>query len=405
MLGSTNAIDFLGDFTVTNGDLIVVNGGDLTLRDTIKANNLFFEVAKEGGTIRFLATDDCECSPTSLNAATGGRISLVADQISNTSFVGVISVPSGTLEVAPFSPINVSMNGTSAVGQLLVDAALLSAVTPALNTLVIGGFTNVPVGAPTSTPSAASITIDGALDLAPLATKLNLEAIGSVEQSAPILNVGTLLGTTGSTTLANSGNRITTLGNYTATSGLALTNAADLLVAGLVTTGGTAAFTIAGALTETTGSLTAATLTGSAETSASLTQPTNLVGTLGAFSTTAGFALADNQALRVAGPVTTPVRRPTGADHQDRRHHAGRHGQRHQCGGPDLGRHDQPDWRDADSRDADRQRGDAASLTQPTNLVGTLGAFSTTAGFALTDDQALLVDGPVKTPALPAHWH
>ena len=397
LLGSSNAIDSLGDFTVTNGDLIVVNGGDLTLRDTIKANNLFFEVAKKGGTIRFLATDDCECSPASLNAATGGRISLVADQISNTSFVGVISVPSGTLEVAPFSPINVSMNGTSAVGQLLIDAALLSAVTPALNTLVIGGFTNVPVGASTSTPSAASITIDGALDLAPLATKLNLEAIGPVEQSAPILNVGTLLGTTGSTTLANSGNRITTLGNYTATSGLALTNAADLLVAGLVTTGGTAAFTIAGALTETTGSLTAATLTGSAETSASLTQPTNKVGTLGAFSTTAGFSLVDDHALLVAGPV-----QDTGA--------ASSLALTTKTGDITLaGTVSAANIVDLIAAAAINQTGGmltaatltgsagtSASLTQPTNKVGTLGAFSTTAGFSLVDDQGLRVAGPVQ---------
>ncbi len=47
----------------------------------------------------------------------------------------------------------------------------------------------------------------------------------------------------------------------------------------------------------------AGTLTGSAATSASLTQPTNLIATLGAFSTTAGFALVNNKSLLVAGPV------------------------------------------------------------------------------------------------------
>jgi hypothetical protein len=59
----------------------------------------------------------------------------------------------------------------------------------------------------------------------------------------------------------------------------------------------------AAAINQTGGVLTAATLTGSAGTSASLTQPTNRVATLGAFGTTAGFSLVDDQALLVAGPV------------------------------------------------------------------------------------------------------
>ena len=59
----------------------------------------------------------------------------------------------------------------------------------------------------------------------------------------------------------------------------------------------------AGAINQTGGSLAAGTLTGSAATFASLTQPANLISTLGAFSTTAGFALVNNKALLVAGPV------------------------------------------------------------------------------------------------------
>ena len=59
----------------------------------------------------------------------------------------------------------------------------------------------------------------------------------------------------------------------------------------------------AGAINQTGGSLVAGTLTGSAATSASLTQPANQLDTLGAFSTTAGFALVNNKSLLVAGPV------------------------------------------------------------------------------------------------------
>ena len=239
----------------------------------------------------------------SLNAANGGRISLVADQITDPFSVGTISAPAGTLELAPFSAINTSVNGTSSAGQLLIDGQLLSAVTSALNTLVIGGFTNAPAGATASAPSAGSVTIDGALDLAPLATTLNLEALGAVTQAAPILNVGTLLGTTGSTALTNPGNTVATLGNYAATSGLAITNAADLLIAGAVTTGGTAAFTITGNLTE-TGSLTAAQLTGSTTGATTLTG-NNQIASLGNF-TANSFALNNATDLLIAGAVTTP---------------------------------------------------------------------------------------------------
>ena len=49
--------------------------------------------------------------------------------------------------------------------------------------------------------------------------------------------------------------------------------------------------------------MTVANVTGSAGTFANLTQPANQIGTLGAFSTTAGFALVNNKSLLVAGPV------------------------------------------------------------------------------------------------------
>jgi fibronectin-binding autotransporter adhesin len=141
--------------------------------------------------------------------------------------------------------------------------------------------------------------------------------------------------------------------------------------------------------------ITAATLTGSA-TSASLTQLGNLVGTLGAFSTSAGFALTDNQALLVTGPVidagaasTLALTTKTGDITLT--------GTVTAINLVDLisaGAINQT----AGTLIANVLTGSAAtsaSLTKPVNLVGTLGAFSTTAGFALTDDQPLLVNGPV----------
>jgi hypothetical protein len=287
-----NAINQSFGISAANGDVILVDKSDLLLTGQQSGNNLFDEVARQGGVLR-LGSE----GPVLLTAGTGGRISLVADAILPSGADSTISVPAGTLELAPFSAINTSLSGKITAGQLLIDAGVLSLVSPAINTLVIGGFTNVPAGATISSPSAASVTIDGMVDLAPLATTLDLEAIGPVTQSAPILNVGTLLGTTGSTTLTNPANTVAVFGNYIATSGLALTDARDLLIAGAVVTTGSAMFTITGALSE-TGSLTANQLSGSASASASL-PGSNTISVLGDFTAATGFTLNDDIGLTV----------------------------------------------------------------------------------------------------------
>ena len=94
-----------------------------------------------------------------------------------------------------------------------------------------------------TTPGTAAFTITG-----------NLTETGS-------LAAAQLTGSTTGTASLTGNNQIASLGNFTA-SNFALNDATDLLIAGAVTTPGTAAFTITGNLTE-TGSLTAAQLTGS----------------------------------------------------------------------------------------------------------------------------------------------
>ena len=51
LVNTANAIGSVGTFNVVGGDLVVVNGNDLALFGTVNANNLFFEVAKGGGTL------------------------------------------------------------------------------------------------------------------------------------------------------------------------------------------------------------------------------------------------------------------------------------------------------------------------------------------------------------------
>ena len=76
-----NAIAETAGITATNGDVVVVSQTDLELLGAHNGNNLFFEVAGAGGAL----TIGNGNSAVSLNAATGGRISLVADQITDPS--------------------------------------------------------------------------------------------------------------------------------------------------------------------------------------------------------------------------------------------------------------------------------------------------------------------------------
>jgi hypothetical protein len=128
-----------------------------------------------------------------------------------------------------------------------------------------------------------------------------------------------------------------------------------------------------------------------------LTAGNNQVGALGAFSSGAGFALVDNQALVVTGPLsdTGSGRTVSLTTEAGDITLAGAvvapndtlvlvsAGAIAQTGG---------------SIDVATLTGGAAtsaSLTQPANVVGTLGAFTTTAGFALVDNAALKMTGPL----------
>jgi len=303
-----NMISTSAGLVSSNGDVVLVDGENLTLTGAQSGNNLFFEVAAKGGTLTLadaFLDDNDEPTPATLTAAPAGRISLVTDNylVEANPVTGVIdstiTAPAGTLEVAPYPP---SMTTVST--SLLQSSSLLSIVnvgTTVLNELVIGGFTDVPSGATSSTPSAAAITVDGTLDLAALATTLDLEAIGGVSQSAPIINVGTLLGTTGSTALTSSDNTVAVLGNYIANNGFSLSDASSLNIAGSVVAGPSASFTVAGSLTE-TGGLIADALSGSVAANATLTG-SNFIATLGNFTAGGGLALSDASSLNIAGSV------------------------------------------------------------------------------------------------------
>ena len=135
-----------------------------------------------------------------------------------------------------------------------------------------------------TTPGTAAFTITG-----------NLTETGS-------LAAAQLTGSTTGIASLTGNNQIASLGNFTA-SNFALSNAADLLIAGAVTTPGTAAFTITGNLTE-TGSLAAAQLTGSTTGATTLTG-NNQIASLGNF-TASSFALNNATDLLIAGELNAP---------------------------------------------------------------------------------------------------
>ena len=218
-----NAIATVGSLTASGGDIVLVDGIDLTLVGSLFGSNVFVEVARAGGTLAL--------GGVSLPASVGsgsGRVSLVADTMPAQPGLSIFT--SGSVEIAPFSAIPVNVLG---VGGLALDATLVSSLdTPAL---LIGGFTNVPAGATTPAASASAVAIDGAIVIG----TLELLANGAITEPGGPLTVGTLFGSGTDIGLANVGNTINSIGNLAASTGnLVLVDAVPLTVAGAASAAG-----------------------------------------------------------------------------------------------------------------------------------------------------------------------
>jgi filamentous hemagglutinin family protein len=245
LTNAINAIGTINNLVATGGDIAVVDGDDLTLAGVQSGNNLFYEVAAVDGGLSLGISLDTRPFPATLTAAAGGRISLVADNFSETAG-NSITATNGAVELAAFSVINTSLQGSNG---LVIDATMLAAIgTGPTGTLVIGGFTDVPTGGTTPTKRASSISVDAATTIAgSTAGTLDLLTTGPVSQSNPLV-AGTLIGNAGSVTLDNNANDIITLGRFTTTTGQFELNDSGnlgtLTVTGPVTAATTAAITI-----------------------------------------------------------------------------------------------------------------------------------------------------------------
>jgi hypothetical protein len=341
LLGGANLVDTLdsfdaANFTFVNAQDLAANGALTTAGDagtislktssgTLSVNSDLTSAAVALSSADDLAlTHDIDASSVSL--AAGGDIS----QGSTVITAGTLTGQSTGTTVLDGANLVGTLGSFKAADFSLVNAAGLSVNGPLQITSPSGGVsltTTSGILTVNSVLSAGAVSLDSAGSLA-LAHEVSgglvtLASGGNISQTASgKLTATTLTGhSAGSTTLNGSGNKIGTLGSFTA-AGFGLTNSQSLSVAGpvnggastsLATTAGnlaingavngtTTAFDVAGNLTQGAGGvITATTLRGTAGGAVTL-GGNNRIDTLGDFSA-AGFSLKNVQDLTVAGPV------------------------------------------------------------------------------------------------------
>ena len=317
VLDGDNRVATLGgfsarDFTLSNGQALAVNGplaasgGAISLATT--AGTLSVGTDLSGSSIALASAGDLALG----HAIHGGAVSLQSG--------GAISQAAGGLITAD------SLSGHSAGSTILDQANAIAA---------LGDFHASGLKIATGGALAVNGVVDGGGSTA-LATGGNLSIAGTLNGDSTTLAVGgaisetgsitahTLSGHAGGTASLTGANRIDALGAFAA-SGFALINGPSLAVNGpldggnnvaLTTTRGdlaingkvtgkTTTLTSSGAITEGQGgSITAATLSGRAGGRTQLGTATsplaNYIGTLGGFSSPAGFSLTNAQTITLA---------------------------------------------------------------------------------------------------------
>ncbi|WEN14473.1 filamentous hemagglutinin N-terminal domain-containing protein [Rhodanobacter sp. AS-Z3] len=427
-LNGANKIGTLGSFTaanfaLTNGQALTVSGplvttggtGNISLTTSSGALNVSTDLS--GGGVSLTSASDLllanNINANTIELASGGAI---------TQSGGAITA--GTLTGSSVG--NTTLNGANKIGTLGSFMAANFALTNGQDLTVggplstTGGTGNISL---TTSSGALNVTTDlaggdvsltSASDLA-LANNINattaeLASGGAITQSGGVITVGTLTGSSVGNTTLSGANKIGTLGSFTA-AGFALTNAQALAVSGpvnggasttLTTTGGdlaingavngtTTTLTSAGAITEGAGgNITADLLVGNSVGNTTL-DGNNHIKNLGGF--TSDFSLTNGQTLTVVGPLdggpsvklTTTV-----GDLVINGTITGATTTLISAGSISEGA--------AGSITASTLTGSSVGNTalNGANKVGTLGSF-TSANFALTNAQTLIVSGPLAT--------
>ena len=383
-LNQANKVAALGafsstGFSFTNGQALMVNGplnGGASVALTTTAGNLAVNGTVSGTTTTLK-------SAGAISEGAGGSIT-----------AATLTGQSGGAT---------ALNGANHIGALGSFNAANFALTNAQGLTVSGAVNG---GASTAlTTTTGDLAINGAVS----GTTTTLKSAGAISEGAGgNIVAATLAGQSIGATALNGTNHVGTLGNFSAAN-FALTNAQALTVSGPVNGGASTALTtttgdlaINGAVSGTTttlhsaaaitegagGSITANLLTGHSIGNATL-DGNNHINTLGSF--TSDFSLTNAQTLTVVGPLDggpSVALTTTAGDLIINGAIIGTTTTLKSAGTISQGA--------AGSITASTltgQSGGATALNGP-NHIGTLGSF-TAAGFALTNAQALTVDGPV----------
>ena len=401
--GGSNAIVQLGDLdaaslSLSNGQALTVSGtvdggsataltttaGDLTINGQVRGDNTVFTAA---GSIGEGAQGSIVAA--TLGGAAGGNVSLLGH-----NHVGALG---------GFTAVDFALSDDQALrvnGPLLASGGTIALTTTSGALSVDTGLSGSHIALASAGDLALSHDIHG--------DALSLQSGGRIQQVGGVISVGTLSGRSVGSTSLDQANVIAALGDFSA-SGFSLTSASSLNVNGAVDGGASTALEVGGNLTINgalsgdstklaatgtigeggSGSIRASTLTGQSGGATTLTGA-NHVDSLGAF-TANGLAFTNGKALTLAGPVDGGASvnlTTTAGDLAINGKLSGKTTTLVSAGGIVEGM--------GGSIKADTLSGRAGGPTRLgtassplANYIGTLGNFSSPAGFSLTNAQTL----------------
>jgi hypothetical protein len=192
---AANAIGMLAASTVT-GDLALATTRPLGVPGLVQstAGNVYIASAHPGGIA------------VAGSAQAAGRVGLKADVLSLGG-----SLSGTTVEIAPFTQ-NLAMTLGGAGGLAVASGAGIRATT-----LRLGAVTSPGAATPVTTAGAITVAGFDAHDLA-----IDLRGTGALTQTGPLVRVAALTGQVAAAALADGGNAVATLGDFTAGDGLSV---------------------------------------------------------------------------------------------------------------------------------------------------------------------------------------
>ena len=342
-----NDVGALGAFTNTgSGGFALTDEESFTVNGAVSAGSGDLTLTAEGGNILIAKLLSTSGTATLSASATEGANGTIRES-------GAGAIDAATLTGSADGAT--TLNGANQIGTL-------------------GAFSNT--GGAFALTDDENLTISGAVNVGGYG--ITLVDTGTIGESTGTIDAGSLTGNAGGATTLNGANEIATLAAFTNTGGsFALTDDGNLTIAGTLNAGGQSV-TLAdeGTLSESTGTIDAASLSGSA-TGATRLATANQIASLGSFTNTGGsFALTDGQNLTISGTLNASSYGVTLVDSGTIAESSGT----------------------IDSGTLTGSSNGGTTLTGA-NQVATLNAFTNTGsgGFALTDGEALTVNGAVNS--------